>query len=551
MISDPEPVPEAANADPGTKWCIVNLGQLNEILRGVNCPACQGGLQLSTFGERFGFALKLRLSCVACNMTVEEGFSSPRQGTSSSFVINDLLTLFFTQAGKGHSAMQRFAAILNQKGLHLKTFQKKQAEVLDAYVSVADTVLRDSVAAVKAALQETGDSGDQDIYDVTVSYDGTWHKRGHTSLYGVGCVIEVTTGLIVDYAVLSKYCHSCAIHEKKFGADSPEYRRWYADHEEDCAINYQGSSNAMETEGARRLWARSVERNGLRYTGFLGDGDSKAFDAVVALAPYGETGIERQECVNHAHKRMGTALLNLTKQEKLGGRGYGRLTKDKAMYYQRMYRRAIVNNVGDCDGMRSAVWATLFHCLSTDDDPHHTRCPTGEDSWCFYQKAIATDEEPGPHTEHIHHPLDYPVAEAMVPVYKRMSDLNLMKRLAKGKTQNPNESFHSVIWSRCPKTVFVGYRKLWGSVAAAVGSFNKGAKALTLVMEELDIESNEVLNAHLAAIDAKRIHTAAQRGSNTAKLERTQKQAEKRLERAAQLCHEGPTYGPGLDQPEL
>ena len=65
------------------------------------------------------------------------------------------------------------------------------------------------------------------------------------------------------------------------------------------------------------------------------------------------------------------------------------------------------------------------------------------------------------------------------------------------------------------------------------------------------MESNKVLNAHLAAADAKRIHTAVQRSSNTAKLEHTKKQSEKRLKHAAQLHHEGPTYEPGLDQPEL
>ena len=47
------------------------------------------------------------------------------------------------------------------------------------------------------------------IIDLVCSYDGSWHKRGHTSLYGIGCVIEVTTGLVVDYEILSKYCHMC------------------------------------------------------------------------------------------------------------------------------------------------------------------------------------------------------------------------------------------------------------------------------------------------------------------------------------------------------
>ena len=41
--------------------------------------------------------------------------------------------------------------------------------------------------------------------DITVSYDGSWHKRGHPSMYGVAAVIDIYTGLVVDYVVLSKF----------------------------------------------------------------------------------------------------------------------------------------------------------------------------------------------------------------------------------------------------------------------------------------------------------------------------------------------------------
>ena len=40
---------------------------------------------------------------------------------------------------------------------------------------------------------------------------------------------------------------------------------------------------------------------GLRYTGFLSDGDSKAFKAVSDLNIYDEP-IVKEECVNHVHK---------------------------------------------------------------------------------------------------------------------------------------------------------------------------------------------------------------------------------------------------------
>ena len=48
--------------------------------------------------------------------------------------------------------------------------------------------------------------------------------------------------------------------------------------------------------------------------------------------------VVKEECINHVHKRMGTALINLSKQKKLGGRGQGRLTKEKGHKISAKYR---------------------------------------------------------------------------------------------------------------------------------------------------------------------------------------------------------------------
>ena len=220
---------------------------------------------------------------------------------------------------------------------------------------------------------------------ITVSFDGTWQKRGHTSMYGVAAVIEIVTGLVIDYVVLSTYCHSCSLKRHEFSDQPDAFDAWYVGHKEDCSINYTGSSKAMEVEAAKRLWGRSLAL-GLMYTVLVGYGDSKAYHDVVGLEPYGpETEILKEECINHAHKRMGTALLKLTKGQKLGGRGQGRLTKDKAIRLQHYYRFAITADaVPDVESIRTRIWATLFHCMSTDDEPHHDRCARGIDSWCFF-----------------------------------------------------------------------------------------------------------------------------------------------------------------------
>ena len=62
---------------------------------------------------------------------------------------------------------------------------------------------------------------------------------------------------------------------------------------------------------------RSIETN-LRYTTFIGDGDSKSFSAIQRMKPYGsDVTITKEECVGHVAKRMGTRLRKL--RDKMSG----------------------------------------------------------------------------------------------------------------------------------------------------------------------------------------------------------------------------------------
>ena len=55
--------------------------------------------------------------------------------------------------------------------------------------------------------------------------------------------------------------------------------------------------------GACRIWQCSEEKNRLRYTTFLGDGDSKSFSAVSQEVSY---PVAKIDCVGYVQKRLGT-----------------------------------------------------------------------------------------------------------------------------------------------------------------------------------------------------------------------------------------------------
>ncbi|GFU84748.1 uncharacterized protein LOC100901629 [Trichonephila clavipes] len=73
------------------------------------------------------------------------------------------------------------------------------------------------------------------------------------------------------------------------------------------AIHF-GNSGSMEVSGAIEIFQCSESLHGLRYTKFLGDGDARAYKAVNEMQPYGDTGIEKLECVGYVKKRMETRL---------------------------------------------------------------------------------------------------------------------------------------------------------------------------------------------------------------------------------------------------
>ena len=123
--------------------------------------------------------------------------------------------------------------------------------------------------------------------------------------------------------------------------------------------------------------------------------------------------------------------------------------------------------------------------------------------------------------------------------------MNMLKRMQKGKTQNANECLHSVNWSRCSKTVFVGHRRLSGAVAMAVGAFNAGASHTSAVMELLAIEQSEITQAYFDRRDSVRCSHADRALGHGAKARRKQKGDRRKLARANAEREEGTSYMAG------
>lgn len=141
------------------------------------------------------------------------------------------------------------------------------------------------------------------ITDETVSGDGSWAKRGFTSLLGIVSLIGKYSNKVIDVIVKSKVCKAC---EKWVGKENTdEYLEWYEDHQTECTANHEGSSGKMEVDGVIEIFRRSAEELGVKYKKYIGDGDSKTYKNLLEANIYNnDPKVEKNECVLHVKKRM-------------------------------------------------------------------------------------------------------------------------------------------------------------------------------------------------------------------------------------------------------
>lgn len=544
---------------PPVDFYLVHNSVWEELYTGMLCTYCGKQNLCANTVDSLGFAFKIVVKCNNCNSLIKEILSSPRvahhETTRAPFEVNRRMVDTFLDIGKGFASMQKYCMGMGMTCMSSTAYSKHISKLASDNSNLVSTeVLRKAHTIIREAHIESDPSLEKDQpIDIAVSYDGTWMRRGHSSLYGIGIVIDIMTGLVVDYEILSKYCSLCSQNEKKMSCE--QYAVWYEGHKTsgDCESNFDGSSNAMEAAAAEILWKRSIDFANFRYTTMLSDGDAKTFSHLQNLKVYGnEVNIQKEECINHIAKRLGKGLLSVVNEWKkknvtLGGKKHGSLTESAIARLQIYYRSAITKNIPDVDAMKKAIFATLRHCGSTDSNPQHITCPDGPDSWCFYNKAIAMGEEVPKHDNTSMKTYLRPdVITKIIPLYKRLASDELLRRCTRGKTQNANESLHSVIWRKCPKEIFVSKKRLHVAVTSAISEFNFGCSASLKLQSEVKGTTLSPASLKLShARDQQRLRQAAISGKKSARTSRRKAKLKKSAAEQRKKTMEGPSYEPG------
>lgn len=493
------------------KNIIFSFSILEDVISSLCCPQCfQTGLCIVQESV-FGLAVNMTIKCKNCHYY--NSFCTSKK-VNKMHNINLSFVFGMRVIGKGHSAAQKLCSSMNVNTPSKKAFGYLEKKLELAANSVALNTMKEAASEIRCS---------NEISECSVSVDGTWQRRGYSSLNGCVTAISIDTGKLLDIEFLSKVCRLC----NKRNNDSYH----------NCE-KHSGSSGAMEPVGAYRIFERSVETRKLRYVNFFGDGDSKAYAAVKDI--YGKDSVKKYECIGHIQKRVGSRLRKLKQKQKgLGGRG--KLTDMFIDKLQNYYGIAIRDNVNDLRGMQRAVIAAFFHCCSSSDKPMHGQCPDGSDSWCKYQRAISNgttykDKSKG---------LPKPVINIIKPVYMQLCDQTLLEKCLPGKTQNCNESFNGILWKFIPKDVFVELSTLRLGGYMAVIQFNSGFHGLLDILKQLGVIPGDFTVKGFAELDQDRVSESKRHSQPNVKITRKKNRLAKKKKLTKHEQTEGITYKSG------
>ena len=80
------------------------------------------------------------------------------------------------------------------------------------------------------------------------------------------------------------------------------------------------------------------------------------------------------------------------------------------------------------------------------------------------------------------------IKETLLPIFKDLSDLQLLEKCLHGQTQNVNESLNGIILQKCPKKQLVLRHVLEIGASSAALQYDR-AKAIIHVMKRISVES--------------------------------------------------------------
>ena len=297
---------------------MINLERLQQFADDLteHSTSCDGSMILNR-ENRAGLASILKGDCSNCEHTVSLTTSKKVKGPRGYNRWECNLAAVWGQmaTGTGHNQMEETMGVMGVPVMTKASFISTERDIGECWKQMLLSSMAEAGREEKKIAEENG-RFHEGVPAITVIVDGGWSKRSHKHSYnaksGVAIIIGKETGRLLFIGVRNKYCHACALGMKE------------NDHA--CFRNWNSSSSEMETDIVLEGFLEAERVHGVRYTQFVGDGDSSVYPTLLTSVPgWGHT-IKKIECANHACKCYRGALEKLV-QDNPSYKGSGRLTK--------------------------------------------------------------------------------------------------------------------------------------------------------------------------------------------------------------------------------
>ncbi|XP_074113794.1 uncharacterized protein LOC141536903 [Cotesia typhae] len=205
--------------DPSHGYCILQfLSVFSAISNLVVCKTCQKKVTFNQASSR-GLGFKIAIICECGNSYINSG-----PMINNAFEINKRIVAVMRLLGIGINGINLFCGLMD---LACKFYDQTFAGCFTNLHIAAETVCKLSMQQAINEEKELTLKKENSETNLTVSGDGTWKKRGHTSRFGVVTLAGKYSKKILDSCVKSTYCQSCVFGRKKKIANLKIMRNGY------------------------------------------------------------------------------------------------------------------------------------------------------------------------------------------------------------------------------------------------------------------------------------------------------------------------------------
>ncbi|CAF1521043.1 unnamed protein product [Adineta steineri] len=169
--------------------------------------------------KSFGLFHQNGLKCSICNK-ITDLTNFPAQPSRQIQEPDQRLYAVSAISGVGYDTTQFVLSLL---GISLPSRSNFFNQVHNLYDQLLDFVYVDFLTLINE-IRNNAKCDSKTIWNLTISLDGTWKKRGHHSMYGVVFLIDADSGFCLHFETLSTRCETCEVRERSL--TPTKFNKW-------------------------------------------------------------------------------------------------------------------------------------------------------------------------------------------------------------------------------------------------------------------------------------------------------------------------------------